>query len=405
MKLLLLLAWRNLWRHRRRSFLNMALLAISAVIIIFLVSMNEGVYDKILKNSIDLSVGEIQLEMPKFEEDPVIENFIFNATHFENKLKNIKEIKAFTPRIETYGLLSAKNTLGGAIVGIDPDREKTVSVLADKISKGHFLKQGDDQGVILGETLAQNLGVELGEELVVLTQDYYGQTSAARFTVRGLLSSGSLEVDNYQIFVNLKSLQNLLSLEDSVSKGVIRLKDGVNITRVQKELSDLMSPVIVKNWREKLKSILELMQMDAAQAKIITFIFGVVIFFGLLNTSLMNVLERTREIGVLKAVGTSPGHVVLQYFLETMILAVAGIGLGLVLGALLIIYFGFFPITISGMEEEFKRYNMDAQMYVSLKIKTLATTFFSFFIYCVVSSLYPALRASRISILKALQGN
>jgi len=405
MKLLIILAWRNLWRHRRRSLLNMALLAVSAVIIVFLVSMNEGVYDKILKNSIDLSVGELQVEHVDFEDDPVIENYIFKASALESKLKNIKEIKALTPRIESYGLLSAKNTLGGALIGIDPVREKTVSVLADKISQGSFLKAGDTQGVVLGETLAQNLGLELGNELVVLTQDYYGQTSAARFFVRGLLSSGSLEVDNYQVFVEMSALQNLLYIEDTVSKWVIRLNTGADLLKVQKQITEQVKPVGVKNWREKLKSILELMQMDAVQAKIITSIFGVVIFFGLLNTSLMNVLERTREIGVLKAIGTSPRQVVMQYFLETMILALAGIGIGLVLGSLLIIYFGFFPITISGMEEEFKRYNMDSQMYVSLKIKTLITTFLSFLTYCLVSSVYPAIRASRISILKALQGN
>jgi ABC-type lipoprotein release transport system permease subunit len=148
MRLLVALAWRNLWRHRRRSFLNMALLALSATIIIFLISIHDGMYERMISNAVDLSVGDIQIQDPLFEEDPIIENFIFKTAPYENILKKQNLIKAYAPRIETYGLVSGpKTTQGAALIGIDPLLEKTVSVLASKVTTGNFLMRDDLEGV------------------------------------------------------------------------------------------------------------------------------------------------------------------------------------------------------------------------------------------------------------------
>ncbi len=405
MRLLFSLAWRNLWRHRRRSFLNMALLAIAVMIIVFLISIHDGMYERMISNAVDLSVGDIQIQEPLFEEDPVIENFIFRTADDEKILKKENLIKAYAPRIETYGLISGpKTTQGAALVGIDPDLEKTVSVLANKVTTGSFLTTDDLEGVLIGQTLAENLDLKVGSELVVLTQDYYHQTSAAKYIVRGFLLSGAQEVDGFQVFFNLKGLQNLLSVEDGVSKFVIRLKSHSQLPKAVVNLNQSMKPLNVLTWKIKLKSILEMIELEKSGIRLITSMFGIVIFFGLLNTSLMNVLERTREIGVLKAIGTDPQKVAMQYFLETLMLSLTGLAVGMVLGTLLMFYFAAFPITLHGFEEEFKRYNLEAQMFTVFKFKTLFTAFSSILMYCLVSSVYPAWRASRISILKALQG-
>jgi ABC-type lipoprotein release transport system permease subunit len=405
MRLLFSLAWRNLWRHRRRSFLNMALLAIAVMIIVFLISIHDGMYERMISNAVDLSVGDILIQEPLFEEDPVIENFIFKTADDEKILKKENLIKAYAPRIETYGLISGpKTTQGAALVGIDPVLEKTVSVLANKVTTGSFLTTDDLDGVLIGQTLAENLDLKVGSELVVLTQDYYHQTSAAKYIVRGFLLSGAQEVDGFQVFFNLKGLQNLLSVEDGVSKFVIRLKNHSQLPKAVINLNQSMKPLNVLTWKIKLKSILEMIELEKSGIRLITSMFGIVIFFGLLNTSLMNVLERTREIGVLKAIGTDPQKVAMQYFLETLMLSLTGLAVGMVLGTLLMFYFAAFPITLHGFEEEFKRYNLEAQMFTVFKFKTLFTAFSSILVYCLVSSVYPAWRASRISILKALQG-
>jgi ABC-type lipoprotein release transport system permease subunit len=405
MRLLFSLAWRNLWRHRRRSFLNMALLALSATIIIFLISIHDGMYERMISNAVDLSVGDLQIQDPLFEEDPIIENFIFKTSQYEAILKKQNFVKAYAPRIETYGLISGpKTTQGSALVGIDPVLEKTISVLASKVTTGNFLSTSDEEGVLIGETLAKNLDLKVGSELVVLTQDYYHQTSAAKYTVRGLLLSGAQDVDGFQVFFNLKGLQNLLSVDEGVSKFVIRLKNHSQLPKAVKNLNQSIQPLSVLSWKIKLKSILEMIELEKSGIQLVTSMFGIVIFFGLLNTSLMNVLERTREIGVLKAIGTDPQKVAVQYFVETLMLSLTGLAIGMVLGTLLMFYFGAFPITLHGFEEEFKRYNLEAQMFTVFKFKTLFTAFSSILMYCLVSSIYPAWRASKISILKALQG-
>jgi ABC-type lipoprotein release transport system permease subunit len=391
MRLLFSLAWRNLWRHRRRSFLNMALLAIAVMIIVFLISIHDGMYERMISNAVDLSVGDILIQEPLFEEDPVIENFIFKTADDEKILKKENLIKAYAPRIETYGLISGpKTTQGAALVGIDPVLEKTVSVLANKVTTGSFLTTDDLDGVLIGQTLAENLDLKVGSELVVLTQDYYHQTSAAKYIVRGFLLSGAQEVDGFQVFFNLKGLQNLLSVEDGVSKFVIRLKNHSQLPKAVINLNQSMKPLNVLTWKIKLKSILEMIELEKSGIRLITSMFGIVIFFGLLNTSLMNVLERTREIGVLKAIGTDPQKVAMQYFLETLMLSLTGLAVGMVLGTLLMFYFAAFPITLHGFEEEFKRYNLEAQMFTVFKFKTLFTAFSSILVYCLVSSVYPA---------------
>jgi len=405
MRLLVALAWRNLWRHRRRSFLNMALLALSATIIIFLISIHDGMYERMISNAVDLSVGDIQIQDSLFEEDPIIENFIFKTASYENILKKQNLVKAYAPRIETYGLVSGpKTTQGAALIGIDPLLEKTVSVLASKVTTGNFLMPNDLEGVLVGQTLAENLDLKIGSELVVLTQDYYHQTSAAKYIVRGILLSGAQEVDGFQVFFNLTGLQNLLSVEGGISKFIVRLKNHGQLSKALKNLNQSMTPLSVLTWKIKLKSILEMIELEKSGIQLISAMFGIVIFFGLLNTSLMNVLERTREIGVLKAIGTDPQKVAIQYFLETLMLSLTGLAMGMVIGSILMVYFGAFPITLHGMEEEFKRYNLEAQMFTVFKFKTLFTAFSSILLYCLVSSVYPAWRASKISILKALQG-
>ena len=185
---------------------------------IFTLAMGDGNHDAMLRHSIELMSGYIQIHKTGYQNDPAIEKAFFVKPEIIKALDDNEKITGYAPRLEVPALIATeKNSVGGMVVGVDPEKESSVTVLNEKIIKGEFLDNDDINFCVLGEALARNLNVDTGEKIVVLGQSYDGSTGAAKFTVKGILKSGLSELDRSLMMVNLLDNQILFRADNLVT--------------------------------------------------------------------------------------------------------------------------------------------------------------------------------------------
>ncbi|HAR64358.1 MAG TPA: hypothetical protein DCS13_12910 [Candidatus Margulisbacteria bacterium] len=403
MRLLLKLVWRNIWRHRRRSLLNILAIVFGLGMIILMVAIQDSSHQQMIDSTINLGTGHIQIRAFGHYEDPAVDKLINNPSQLADQIKSIDAIRSITQRAVAFALLSSgRSSTGGQIIGIQPDKE--FIIIPRRIISGSYLSDGDTNSVVIGEQLARNLGLTLGRELIILTQDYYGSVSAAKSIVKGIFRTGIPELDAFQVYMPLVAAQKLLAIE-GVHEIVVKLGSPDNVETVKNEVINRIhnNKLEVMTWRELLKSLIQAINIDNAGGYLFLAILLIIVAGSLLNEILMSTLERTREIGILRAVGTSPAQIRPMIILESGLLGILGMVGGVVLGVALSWYFSVFPIHISGLEEAFEEYGLSP--YITTKLTMINIVLSSGFILIVslIAGIIPAYRVSRLSIVKALR--
>ena len=340
--MVLLLGWRNLWRNPLRSLITIGGLASGYAVLMFLVSLTEGMLVQMLNNGTDLLVGHVQIQHPDYLPDRDLYETLGGSEGTDwqaltERLLDEPEVVAATARIHTAGLASTgEYSAGVAIVGIDPVREAGVSGLQGEGSPKNL--QG--RGLLLGEILQQELLAGSGTEIALVTQAADGTIGNDLYRNRGTLRTGLALLDRSLTLVHLTDLQELLALApERIHEIALKLRDPGAAEGVAARLNDsgvLPPGAVARSWRSLLPTLSDYLDMATASY---VFMIGLVALFaalGVLNTMLMSVFERVRELGMLSALGMRPARVVLTVLSESLALAVAGLGAGLVLGSLLV---------------------------------------------------------------------
>jgi ABC-type lipoprotein release transport system permease subunit len=331
------MAWRNVWRNRRRSLVTVAAMSLALLTTILYSGLVEGYLEGMERNVLDLEVGDVQVFAGDYRRNPSIYTRIDDPELLLGRLE-----EAGFPasgRLLAFGLAAAGEASAGASFrGLDVGRDREVSEVSNQIDRGRWLDETDPKGVVIGRGLARTLGIDLGGELLVITQGADGSMAYDLYGVRGVLRGISDAIDRTGVFMTEASFRELMTLPEGVHQIIVRRPPDLDIAVAHARIEELATDYDVKSWRQLMPTIASM--LDAGRAAMIS--MGVIIYLAIailiLNAMLMAVFERIRELGVLKALGFSPFALLGLVLLESAIQTVLAIGVGLALGIPGILY-------------------------------------------------------------------
>jgi ABC-type lipoprotein release transport system permease subunit len=407
MSIALKMAWRNVWRNRRRSILTMAAIAFACTLLIFMLSFQFGTYETMINSAVRIHTGYFQVQAEGYHDDPSVRKVVAEPERVAHVLSETPQVTAFAPRAAGFALISSETRTYGAMVnGVDPEREPTVSRIPKLVRQGRFLEPGDEDAALVGELLAKNLQVGLGDSVTLLGQGRDGSIAAAVVTVRGIFHSGQDEFDRSALYLPLDYFQEVFFMRGAVHKLVAVTDSLGNVPEAERAVRDALadpSGLVVLDWDELMPGLSQSILIDLISGLIFYGLLLVVVAFSILNTFLMAVLERTREFGVMMALGTSRNRLTRLLLTESMLLTGVGIGLGVSLGCVVTLFFQFHGIEMSEAAELLQQFGISGTLYprlswLSAAIGPVLVLFITF-----LTAVYPALRVRRLTPVEAMR--
>ncbi len=402
--MLLALAWRNIWRNKKRSLIIMSAIAVGLLCGLFASSVMFGMGDSVINSTINRDLGHIQIHSAKFEDDKLITDTIPDAEQIIKNLGSIKNIVGITPRIVIEGMGSSATTSNGLrIVGINPDEEKTVTSIHNQVIEGKYFQEKGKNQIIVGQKLAENLGIRLKSKIVLSFQDLDGSIIYGAFRIVGIFKTESSLFDKSNVFIRQNDILSLVNSKPIYHEIVIRMNTAQNVDSVYSNLKTKYSNLSVESWKQLAP---ELKLMDEMMGFQLNIFLGIILFallFGITNTMLMSVMERVREFGVLMAIGMKRRRVFTMIITETVSLSIVAAVVGMILAALLINYFGSQGINLSAFEEGMSAWSISPILQPSLPINFYISITIMVLITAILSAIYPAIKAIKLIPAQAIR--
>jgi len=406
--LILTLAWRSLWKNKRRTIITLLTIVVGCLMIVFMNAFAKGGHDAIINDAVAANTGHIQIHEKGFWDNQGIETAFKPSAKLLQKIKGDKRIKGYSQRIHAGGLISHKdNTFGVSIQAIDPQFEKTVTVIHKKMRKdGRYLNMEDTKSTIIGETLAKNLDAKIGSTLTMISQGFDGTIAADEFKVVGIFKSGNPEYDRGKIFIPLNYAKTLFSMSGYINSITLRVGDTEDIYPIRNELKTFLKGKErdVMAWDDLMPDLVQWIVMDDAGAIIFIALLYLIVAFGVLNTVQMSIFERIREFGVMLAIGTRPKQVLAIVITETTFIALIGTFFGIILGSALSYYYQVNPIEMGQYAEEFAVWGVSTTtMGADLSMRNVVWTTILTISFSVLSSILPARKAAALNPIRAIR--
>ncbi|MEQ9464990.1 MAG: FtsX-like permease family protein [Haliea sp.] len=402
------LAWRNLWRHRRRTWLTVGAMVFCNTLLIFLISVQLGSYQMMIDNSLGAFSGHLQLQHRGFDEDQRIRQSVPAVSERALQVEALLAGEAVAARGIAYALASSEErSFGIQVTGVQPAREPGVSTLPGLLREGRYLS-GADGEIVVGALLARNLRVGPGDEITMLGSGRDGSFAAAIATVVGIIESGIPELDRALAQVSLPWFQTVFNMGDHGHSVVVRLRNLDRVPAAVVALQPLLAgapELVVLDWDQLQPGLRQAIRSDMASAWVMYGVLILLVAFSVLNTQLMSVLERTREFGVMLALGVSPGRLARLVGLETALLAALGLALGVAAGGLLGLYLQQAGFTFPGMEEMNARFNLPERIYPPVTLASLLWGPLTVFLGALLAAVYPALRLFGLQPVSAMRAS
>ncbi|NKB98415.1 MAG: FtsX-like permease family protein [Pseudomonadales bacterium] len=397
------IAWRNLWRNKRRTWLTAGGIAFATLIVCFGMSAQVGTYGTMIENATRFLEGHLQISHPEYPDDTRLENTITSATELVRVLDAVPNIKV-APRAEAFALMSSDDrSFGGLLVGVDFEREQEIIVLFNGIKEGR-LPQNEEE-ILLGATMARNLGARIGDEVVALGTAKEGGVAAMAQRVVGIYQSGQAEVDRTLMFVELPALQNAFALGDEVHKIVISGQDPQSLeTEIAQVRRVVGNAGITRDWGVIMPEVRQAIQVDLIGGLLVFGTILILVSFSVINTFLMIVFERTREFGMLLAIGMRPGLIIRQVIAESFFVWVVGAGIGLSLSLLLVGWLSVSGIPVGDMGEFAETLYVSDRIYPALSMFGLLSAPLVLLVGTQIAGFIATLRIRRIRPVEALRG-
>ena len=403
--LLLKLAFLNIGRNPRRSMITVLAVGVGLAALIFLWGFSDGTNEQMRENVIRLLTGHVQIHALNYKNTLAPELTVPDRELLIQKINSLPHLVAISERVKCEALIGTSEKSRGVILtGIDPIRETKVTELQKYIHQGEFLANDGAREILIGDRLAEKVELNVGDKAVVMTQAMDGTLSGFSYRVKGIFHTGSQTLDEVSAFISLSSAQELLALEKETHEIVIQLDRRKSIPSFMSQLKTALTSDAyeVSRWDEIVPEVEQWAQWSEAIIRTILIAVMIVIGVSIMNTVLMSVFERTRELGVMMAIGTSPGRIIRLILLETFILELFGIALGLVLGYAVTAYFAHVGIAFPELERAFSRSYMSTVTYTRVEIIHVIQSIITLFALTSFIGLYPAWKAGRMEPIKAI---
>lgn len=401
------LAWRNLWRHRRRTWLTVGAMVFCNILLVFLVSLQLGAYQMMIDGSLAAYTGHIQVQKQGYLDDQYIYQSVPEVTGLAAQVRAELGVDTVAARAEAFALASsAERSFGIMLTGVQSAYEPGVSTFPGKLREGRYLADDNAQEIVIGAVLAENLKVGVGDELTFLGSGRDGSFAAAVATVVGILDTGLEEVDRSMAQVPLGWFQQVFSMGNHGHSVVVRLPSLERVPAAALALRDQLrnrDELTVLDWDALMPGLRQAIDSDMASAWFQYAILVVLVAFSVLNTQLMSVLERTREFGVMLSLGLRPQRLAHLVGMETLLLAIIGMVLGMLGGGLLSWYLSYAGFSYPGMEEMAARFMLPDRMYPEVSLLSMSVGPLAVFGGAMLAALYPALRLFRLQPVAAMK--
>ena len=396
------LAYRNLWRNKTRSLLSALAVAAGMSLLLLMASVVEGEMRGALQNTIRLQSGHLQIRPASYEEGKISlkwEDMIADPNQVVEKVKSIPQVTVATPRLIASAIISiADESKGVQILGIDPDSEAN-QPFRDGMITGEFLKADDREGILIGKILAEKLDIKVNDKVNLLVTTSNGDVVEQLFTVRGVYTTKTPGFDEGTVFMPLAKAQAITATENHASTIFVLLQESEQAEAVEQALQSSYQTL---TWREQNQFVV---QFEDYAGVFLIFLYLIVLGITatvVTNTLVMAVFERTREIGILAAIGMKGRGIMAQFLAEATLLATGGVIGGLILGGVMVYVFSKYGFYIGNMG--ITGVLFEERIYAYLTLNNAITLAVVTYIITLIASLYPATLAARMEPVEALHG-
>jgi ABC-type lipoprotein release transport system permease subunit len=401
------LAWRNLWRHPRRTWLTIGAMVFSNALLVFMISIQFGMYDLMIDNTLKSFTGHIQVQAPGYKDDLKIRQVVPDVRDLAARLRNELSLRTVSARSGAFALLSSEDrTYGVQIFGVDPEFEPNVSTLPGLVQEGRFLDDPNAGEIFIGAVLARNLKVAVGDELTLLGSGRDGSFAAAVAEIVGIFETGAVDIDRNIAEIPLGFFDDVFYM-NGAGHSVVLVTPGLSFVEDYRSRTEALMPdedgLVVHDWDALEPGLQQAIQADISSAFFMYGILVILVAFSVMNTQLMSVLERTHEFGIIMSVGLTPGRLGRLVLLETSLLGLAGLLLGALAGGLVTLWFTVNGFSYPGMDELAAKFNLPSQFYPEVTILSLLLGPAVVFIGSILSALYPALRLHWLEPVEAMR--
>jgi len=401
------LAWRNLWRNRLRTTLTAGGIAFAVMLIVAAYSLQGGAMDAMADQATQLLTGHLQVQNAAYADDPSLRNLVTDATAVARALQSIPGVTAVSQRAMGFALVSVgERSYGAQVMGIDPQLEPAVSSLATLVVKGRYIVGPGD--ALLGSVIARNLGIGVGDEFVLLGSKLDGSVAALSLRVCGIVESGSAELDRALVQIQLAAFQEEFGLGDQVHMVVARVADfehvGAALPQVDAAIARLGTGSVVLPWQRLMPEVAQTMQLKRASSLVMLSLVAVLVTFSIFNSFMMTVFERTREFGMLLAIGMRPAGIIGVLQIEAAWLALLGVAIGLVIGGAVMTATHHVGIPLGQMAGELaRRFHLPDRIYPPLNTSAMLIAPLLMLLATQLAALIPALRIRTLVPVAALR--
>lgn len=402
----LVLAWRNIWRNKRRTLIAAASVAFAVLFATTMSAMQKGAWDRMLNNVVHFYFGYAQVHAEGYWEEQTIDRSMEDSPELRDSLSALIGGKPVRPRLESFALASnGPVTMGVLLSGIDPEGEDGLTGLADRVSAGRYLNASDN-GVLVAEGIAKELGLKVGDTLIVLSQGYHGASAADRFPITGLVSFGSPDLNKLMVFLPLPLAQYFFAAEGRVTTLVLQLDNVEEAATALTTLRQKLDPAEfeVLGWEDLLPDLVQARYLDTAGANIILGILYLIIAFGLFGTVLMMTKEREYEFGVLVAIGMRRPLLTQVVWIEVLFLSLVGAVVGMALALPVVAWYHVHPIVFTGdMARAYEQFGVEPVMPTAFELPIFLRQAFIVFLMASAMAVYPWWKIRSLSPVQSMR--
>jgi len=397
------LAWRNLWRNKRRTLIMISAVSVGIWAMLFMTALLRGMVNEMIRGTVQVLPGHIQIHHPEYRDDPNVVNAIAPPQGKLLALLQSDAVVAWASRVRVPAVVSSeRESRSVTLLGIDPDQERSVSFVADSMVAGRFLEGRSDAGIVIGRKLAETLETDIGKRIVIMSQDPQNEIVDRGFRIVGLFDAKLQSVEEGLVFIGIGTAQDFLRLGNRVHEISVLGPGFRDLAALNEAVAAAAGPDLeTLPWYELDSYFGTLLQvMDGFVLVWIVVIF-LALSFGLVNTLVMAVFERVHEIGLMLALGMRPMVILAQVVVESVLLLLIGLGIGNLLAWTTVarLHAG---IDVSVVAEGMEMFGSSAMLYPELAVNDLFMANTVVILLGIVASLSPAWRASRYQPVEAL---
>ncbi|MEN8250381.1 MAG: ABC transporter permease [Bacteroidota bacterium] len=402
----LTLAWRNIWRNKRRSIITIFSITFAVFLACLMRSMQLGTYNRMIENAARFYTGYIQVHQNGYWDDKMLDNSFLNNQELINTITSTEGVEVAVPRLESFALASyGTKTKGALVMGIDPNTEDSLTRVREKIVDGEYLEP-TDKAVMIAEGLSEYLRLGVGDTIILIGQGYHGANAAAIYPIKGIMKFAVPMQNNQTVYMPLKEAQWFYAAEDRLTSIALVVDKAKNVDRIVNDISAKvdLEALEVMGWRDMMPELVQGIEIDDISGRVMIWILYAVIGFGMFGTFLMMTMERMYEFGIMMSVGMRRYIMQFVVFLEMIMISGIGALVGVGISLPILAYYYKNPIIMSGeFADSIEEFGVEAGYFFSMDASIFYGQAWVIFFMSLIFALYPLIVIMKLKPVEAMR--